>query len=143
MLKNDLKGRKLAAPVIYPGSIERTSFAERDEGKHYVLLDFEADGSYGGILNKVEFVDLPARPMISIDVESGGYSRQELEEYLQVEFSKLDPDSIVRLRILDEITNETAPTLSAPALREIAPPTMNVSISLNRTIERWTTREDS
>ena len=31
VLSKDLTGRPLAAPVCYPGSMERTSFAERDE----------------------------------------------------------------------------------------------------------------
>jgi len=30
-LQKDLKGKLLNAPVFYPGSIERTSFAEKDE----------------------------------------------------------------------------------------------------------------
>ena len=46
VLTHDLAGRKLAAPVLYPGSIERTSFAERDETKGYLILEIEpsADG---------------------------------------------------------------------------------------------------
>jgi len=32
-ITHDLAGRKLPAPVIYPGSTERTSFAEREEEK--------------------------------------------------------------------------------------------------------------
>jgi len=39
-LTRDLRGRALGAPVIYPGSIERTSFAERNEDKGYVIADF-------------------------------------------------------------------------------------------------------
>ena len=37
ILTHDLAGRPLPAPVIYPGSIERTSFAERNESKHYAM----------------------------------------------------------------------------------------------------------
>ena len=33
VLTHDLASRPFAAPVIYPGSVERTSFAERDEKK--------------------------------------------------------------------------------------------------------------
>jgi DNA repair exonuclease SbcCD nuclease subunit len=132
ILTHDLRGLALATPVIYSGSIERTSFAEQDENKNYVLLDFVADGSEGGKLSRYEFVDLPARPMISINVQPEEYTRQELEAYLRAELSTLDPDAIVRLRIEDEITKEVAPVLSAPALRELAPPTMNISISLNQ-----------
>ncbi|MFC2025934.1 exonuclease SbcCD subunit D [Chloroflexota bacterium] len=41
ILTRDLQGQKIAAPVIYPGSIERTSFAERYEEKSYVILKIE------------------------------------------------------------------------------------------------------
>jgi DNA repair exonuclease SbcCD nuclease subunit len=44
VLKKDLKGKPLNAPVFYPGSIERTSFAEKDEPKGYLILEFEASG---------------------------------------------------------------------------------------------------
>ena len=39
VLTADLAGRPLAAPVLYPGSIERTSVAERDEPKGYMTLE--------------------------------------------------------------------------------------------------------
>lgn len=143
MLTHDLSGHKMAAPVVYPGSIERTSFAERNEDKHYVLLEFEPDGSPRGKLGGIQFVQLPARPMVSIEVDPGKYVREELEGYLKIEFSNLDPDAIVRLRILGEMTNETAPVFRAPYLRELAPATMNVSLSINRNQERTASHEDN
>jgi len=30
-------------PVFYPGSIERTSFAEKNESKGYLILEFETE----------------------------------------------------------------------------------------------------
>lgn len=142
ILTHDLSGRKMAAPVIYPGSIERTSFAERKEDKHYVLLEFEPDGSAKGKLSGIQFIQLPARPMVSIEVDPGKFVREELEGYLKTEFSNVDPDAIVRLKILGEMTNETAPVLRAPYLRELAPVTMNVSLSINRNQERTASHED-
>ncbi|MBL7177366.1 MAG: hypothetical protein ISS66_16205 [Desulfobacteraceae bacterium] len=44
VLTKDLGGRPIAAPVFYPGSIERTSFAERDEKKGYLTLEIETSG---------------------------------------------------------------------------------------------------
>jgi DNA repair exonuclease SbcCD nuclease subunit len=40
VITEDLRSRPLAAPVFYPGSIERTSFAEKDEKKGYLLAKF-------------------------------------------------------------------------------------------------------
>ena len=141
ILIHDLNGRKMAAPVIYPGSIERTSFAERKEDKHYVLLEFELDEVTREQLSDVKFIELPARPMVSIDIEPKEFSRWELERHLRVELASLDPNSIVRVRIQGELTGETAPVLRAVFLREIAPSSMNVSISYNRTQERSTRLE--
>ena len=143
ILTHDLTGRKMAAPVIYPGSIERTSFAERKEDKHYVLLEFEPDGSAKGKLSGIQFIQLPARPMVSIEVDPGKFVREELEGYLKTEFSNVDPDAIVRLKILGGMTKETAPVLRAPYLRELAPATMNVSLSINRNQERTASHEDT
>jgi DNA repair exonuclease SbcCD nuclease subunit len=143
ILTHDLSGRKMAAPVIYPGSIERTSFAERKEDKHYVLLEFEPDGSAKGKLSGIQFIQLPARPMVSIEVDPGKFVREELEGYLKTEFSNVDPDAIVRLKILGGMTKETAPVLRAPYLRELAPATMNVSLSINRNQERTASHEDT
>jgi DNA repair exonuclease SbcCD nuclease subunit len=72
LLTRDLRGRPLAAPLVYPGSIERTSGAERHETKGYALLDFTSgpgsnSGSKsgsgcgtGGQLTGHAFIPLPA-----------------------------------------------------------------------------------
>ena len=44
ILTRDLRGRDLPAPVLYAGSTERTSFAERGETKGFLRLEVEADG---------------------------------------------------------------------------------------------------
>jgi DNA repair exonuclease SbcCD nuclease subunit len=141
ILTHDLTGRKMAAPVIYPGSIERTSFAERKEDKHYVLLEFEPEEVVGEQLREVKFIELPARPMVSIDIEPKEFSRRKLEQHLRIELARVDPNSIVQVRIQGELNGETAPVLRAVFLREIAPLSMNVSISYNRTLERSTRKE--
>lgn len=46
-------------PVIYPGSVERTSFAEAPETKGYVVLELGRAG-----VERLEFRPLPARPMV-------------------------------------------------------------------------------
>jgi hypothetical protein len=61
--------RALAAPVIYSGSVERTSFAERDEEKGYWLLTLGLAGAGRGKLLELSFVPLPARPMVDLPVE--------------------------------------------------------------------------
>ena len=74
VLAKDLKGKALHAPIFYPGSIERTSFAEKNEKKGYLILEFEKDGLKGGRLRQWRFHELPARPMIQLNA-SQGYER--------------------------------------------------------------------
>ena len=47
-------------PVIYAGSVERTSFAEAPETKGFVILELTRDG-----LGSMAFRPLPARPMVA------------------------------------------------------------------------------
>jgi DNA repair protein SbcD/Mre11 len=58
VLKADLQGRKLAAPVFYPGSTERTSSAERHEAKGYITMTIKPDGSGSGRVHEWSFNQL-------------------------------------------------------------------------------------
>jgi len=69
VLTRDLRGRRLPAPVFYPGSVERTSAAERDEPKGYLFLDFVGDRETGGRLADWTFHELPARPMVDLELD--------------------------------------------------------------------------
>jgi exonuclease SbcD len=54
VLTTDLAGRRLAAPVFYPGAIERVSSAEANETKGSVTMHIEAD-SHGGRVDSWTF----------------------------------------------------------------------------------------
>ena len=90
------------APVLYPGSVERTSFAEREETKGYLIVDVGAETTW-------RFVPLEARPMYILRADEVDRLRT------------LPPDAVVRV--------EGIPT---DRLRRLAPPTMNVSIARGR-----------
>lgn len=62
VLTRDLAGRRLASPVLYPGSTERTSYAEQGETKGYLLLR-AAPGRGGGRIAGWRFVPLPTPPL--------------------------------------------------------------------------------
>ncbi len=49
-------------PVIYAGSVERTSFAEMGEQKAFAVIELNGAGAGG----RVRFVPLPARPMLDV-----------------------------------------------------------------------------
>jgi len=128
VLTADLSGQPLAAPVYYAGSVERTSFAEKDEPKGYLTFEFEPDGSPERSVNNWRFHELPARPMVEITVEPDGKGYGDMVEHLSRTFGSLHPDSVVRIVVRGDIPDDLQPVFAAMAVRSLAPPTMNVSI---------------
>jgi len=128
ILRHDLRGRPLPAPVVYPGSIERASFAERDEAKHYCILEFDGEGE----LSNVKYVPLPARPMASLTLSPDGTSPQRLDRELRARLAGLDPESVVQIRLEGDLPAGAEDVLTAAHLRSIAPATMNISLSMRR-----------
>jgi DNA repair exonuclease SbcCD nuclease subunit len=63
VLTSDLSGRRLSTPVLYPGSIERTSLAEIDEPKGFMIVALRANEPTW------EFRRLPTRPMIRRELD--------------------------------------------------------------------------
>ena len=61
VLSADLSGRPMAAPVLYPGSTQRTSAAEHGEAKGYVTMDFQPSDDGKGFLREWRF-----HPLVSL-----------------------------------------------------------------------------
>ncbi len=132
VLTADLSGRPLAAPVFYPGSIERTSVAERREAKGYLTLEIEPDEARGGRLESWSFHQLPARPMIDVDLDPAGLDQGHLAALLEVELAEIDPDAVVRIRLARPPESDGGEALRAASLRELAPATMTVTVQWPR-----------
>lgn len=90
-------------PVLYPGSVERTSLAERLEPKGYLLLQLSPTSVTW------RFVELPARPMVY------------LEAHQLHRVKTLDPNAVVRVR-------PGAAHLTLAGLRARVPWTMNIDL---------------
>jgi DNA repair exonuclease SbcCD nuclease subunit len=132
VLTTDLSGGGLGAPVLYPGSIERTSSAERDEAKGYLILELEEDVEIGGRLTGWFFHELPARQMYSISIDVGGISAIEFDKRLREEFADLADDAVVQLRIGGELEPGAERVIRVANLRRLHPPTMTVDVRLTR-----------
>jgi DNA repair exonuclease SbcCD nuclease subunit len=124
VLRRDLGGRPLPAPVVYAGSVERTSFAERDETKGFVTATL-ARGGAGGRLAALAFHPLPARPMLVYEVgdEAGA---DELERGLRAALEAAPPDVVLQVRAPLRL----ADALSAARLRTLVPPQANVTLAV-------------
>lgn len=124
-LTRDLKGSRLPAPVIYPGSIERTSFAEKNESKGFFIVEIDtADVSQP----RWEFRDLYARPMIELKIGPADLVDSDLISHLRSSLLSLPDDSIVKLSFRGEFPTGSLQDLSAASLRSLAPASMNLSV---------------
>ena len=113
-LTHDLAGKPLAAPVLYPGSVERTSFAERLEEKGYLMVDVAPGRS-----PQWRFEPLPTRPMVVVELGSHEHDENGVRRRL----ARLDPESVVRF----DVAGPPGPALRPAFLRAVAP-RMNVTV---------------
>ena len=125
-----------APPVIYPGSIERTSFAERDETKGFydIKLAQTPEGQWG--IKELSFNELPARPMVDL-VLGKELAPGQVAAFIREEAAQMDPDSIVRLRCESGVDEEVKQATTSRLLREILPETMNYQFSSD--FRQWKT----
>jgi len=131
-LRRDLRGHPLSTPVVYPGSIERTSFAERNEDKGYIILEVPLANAQSNEQSQpdpiVSFFPVSSRPMIQLRVPAPGTDIKGWREHLGRHLAALPPDAVVRLEINEMVAGAAEPVLSAQQLRDLAPETMNVSM---------------
>ena len=128
VLTQDLSGRKLNAPVFYPGSIERTSFAERFEEKGCLILEINLLDQKKSTRITHTFIPLPVRPMVNLHLNPEHAEDVYLNKYLEREFNQLDPDSIVRIHLDEGIDPSITSMITSARLRQIAPESMNISL---------------
>jgi DNA repair exonuclease SbcCD nuclease subunit len=129
VLRTDLQKNPLRCPILYPGSIERTSIAERNEVKGYIILELEVNHVKPAAIRRIIFQRLPTRPMDQIQLNLRTSEGQYLLEHLREVLGSLHTDSVVQIKVNGRLDKEQRALLSAPVLRSIAPGTMNVYVS--------------
>lgn len=105
------------APVLYAGSVERTSFAEAPETKGYMTLELTRSG-----LGAYEFRPLPARPMMATTLTLARLTSSEAFARVADAIEATPADAIVQLRVKGPM-----PAITAQAVREISS-TRNVTL---------------
>ena len=98
-----------------------------------MILEF-GTGNRCGSLESVKFVKLPARPMVEMQLIPERFDVKLMERQLEERLAVLNPDSVVRLRILDGGDSWMRNRLTAECLRRLAPPSTNVSIAWNGSV---------
>lgn len=105
--------------VLYTGSAERTSFAERDEEKGFSELAFAGGGGVDA-----RFVPLATRPMVDVTLPPVRCERSG-RRALRRELRGVHLDAVVRVHPADE---ESRGVLNAALLRATAPATMTLAL---------------
>jgi DNA repair exonuclease SbcCD nuclease subunit len=127
VLTADLRRRTVRTPVLYPGSVERTSFAEMDEPKGYMVVTVGTNGA------SWEFRRLPVRPMVRRELRADSLSADALDGAIRDIVSEAPADAVLSIRIGGVVSEDKAAVLSAKRIRGIAPQSMNVEI----VVEEW------
>jgi DNA repair exonuclease SbcCD nuclease subunit len=128
-LTKTLSGEQLTAPVIYPGSIERTSVAERFEAKSFKMIHLWWEK--GKYFQEVETHPLPTRPMVKVTVPVEDFPPDQVLVHIQGQLSLLKQDAVVRVELTGQRAEQVQRSISASSLRSCAPGSMNISFGLN------------
>lgn len=124
-LTTDLARRPLKTPVLYPGSIERTAFAEIGEPKGFMIVGVDRESA----AVRWDFRELPARPMVRHQIVPASMSESLLASAVQEIIAAAPPDAVLSIRLAGPLTDAQRSVVSSARLREIAPRTMNVEIT--------------
>ena len=127
VVTTDLGRRPLATPVLYPGSIERTSVAEIGETKGYLIVRVTNDTEDKRV--GWQFCELPSRPMIRRDIAADGRDATSLVSAVQEIIAGAPHDAVVSIRLSGALTESQWRAISAARLRAMTPGTMNVEIT--------------
>jgi DNA repair exonuclease SbcCD nuclease subunit len=130
VLTSDLARRPLATPVLYPGSLERTAFAEMGEPKGFLIVRVSPMAPRLAW----DFRQLPARPMIRRELRPTGLSEAALEAAVRDIIASAPADAVLSIRMTEALTDGQWRAVSSARLRAIAPPTMNVEIAVRGTL---------
>jgi DNA repair protein SbcD/Mre11 len=108
-------------PIIFAGSIERTSFAEKDEIKGFYWLEIDQQH-----ILSAKWIPLPARPMVDIVLRNNYLNQNELETHLKMSIKSCYEDSIIRIKCDN---SNLLQWLTSSSLNSIIPATMNYQLS--------------
>ncbi len=84
-------------PVVYSGSVERTSFQEMKEDKSFNLITLVQDDTNKTTYEKISLIKLPARPMTEI-VLHNSMALEEILPYITKKSIDYPANAIIKIR---------------------------------------------
>ncbi|MGD2125369.1 MAG: metallophosphoesterase [Desulfobacteraceae bacterium] len=118
---------------VYPGSIQRVSFAEMYEEKGFVE---------GEILNdrvETRFIPLPAWDMEMVEIEAAGRSSEEIEDAIRAQFWRFREDMVIRFSLTGGKGTGDYADIDFERLRAEMPPVLECQVMM-RAGDRWLVR---
>jgi DNA repair exonuclease SbcCD nuclease subunit len=115
--------------VLYPGSIERTSIAEAEEDKGFMVVELVRN--QGQVNLAWTFRRLPARPLVRHDIALEGLDATKVEALIRSFVAAAPRDAVMTVRLTGAISESVSEVLSARFLRAVSPPTMNLEVRLD------------
>jgi exonuclease SbcD len=110
--------------VIYPGSTERTSFAERNEPKGFYEIELTSRPGGSWLVSNLDFIQLPARPMVDLVLDSN-LTVESLAPTIRSKISDLNQDAILRINAVPGLDPQVKALITSRFLRQVLPDSMN------------------
>ncbi|MBU2499635.1 MAG: exonuclease SbcCD subunit D [Proteobacteria bacterium] len=124
---------KPGLPLVYPGSIQRISFAEMDEEKGFV----EAELLHGRI--ETRFIPLPAWDMEMVEIEAAGRTSEDVEEAIRAQFWRFGEEMVIRFNLTGGERTSDYPDIDLEKMRAEMPPVLECQFAV-RVGKRWIKR---
>ena len=115
-------------PAIYPGSTERTSFAEKDEPKGFYEIELSSGAGEDWAINRLTFIELPARPMENL-ILGREITPETLDPTIRTQAAQLDPNAILRIKGNPGLDPKVKALVTSRFLRQVLPNSMNFQFS--------------
>ena len=119
--------------ILYPGSIQRMSFAEMHEEKGFIE---------GEVLNnriETRFIPLPVYDMEIVEIETAGMTTSQCEEEITGQFWRFSEDLVIRFNLVGGEKTGDYPDVDFGRIRSIMPPVLECQFAV-KTAKRWILR---
>jgi len=116
--------------VVYPGSIQRMSLAERREPKGFVEAEVE------GNTIQIRFRPLPTLEMEVVGIRAVGLTAQELRRVIRGHYWRFHADLVIRFQLTGGEVPSDYPELDFDEIRAEMPPVLECTFAV-QVKDRW------
>jgi exonuclease SbcD len=122
--------KKPRTNIVYPGSIQRMSFAEMDENKAFVVAEV-----MGGRI-ETRFIPLPEWDMEIVEIEATRQSSEALQRAIRSQFWRFREDMVIRFNLTGGSRMSDYAEIDFESLRREMPPVLECQFVI-KTEKRW------